>query len=176
MIDKAEWVHEYSKEQGYEMKIPIIYKDNTSTIALVMKENNSELRTRHLSARRCIASEFIVKDKKTSIEYKKTTEILADTLTQLVVGHLFYKLNNIMMGWLKLWPAQSIRVKGVSWKNCGFGVGGAIEDSDRISERKLLGSLKRKEGFTNRKKRVLSKEKRDSPIGKEESTRTVLST
>ena len=63
-----------------------------------------------------------------------------------------------------------------NWKNHGFGVGVAIGDSDRVSERKLLGSLKRKEGFTNRKRGILSKEKRDSPIGKEELTRTVLST
>ena len=91
IIEKVEWVHEYSKEQGYEMKIPVIYEDNTSTIALVMKENNTKLRTRHLSARRCIASEFIVKDKKASIEYNKTTEMFADTLTKPVMGHLFYK-------------------------------------------------------------------------------------
>ena len=62
MIEKVEWVHEYSKEQGYEMKIPVIYEDNNSTIVLVMKENSPKLRTRHLSARRCIVSEFIVKD------------------------------------------------------------------------------------------------------------------
>ena len=130
MIEKVEWVHEYSKEQGYEIKIPVIYEDNTSTIALVMKDNNPKLRTRHLTARRCIASEFIVKDKKASIEFKKTTEMLADTLTKPVVGHLFYKLNNIMMGWLKLWPAQSIRVKGVRWKNRDVGVGSPAENNN----------------------------------------------
>ena len=80
---------------------------------------------------------------------------MADTLTKPIVGHLVYQLNNIMMGWLKLWPAQSIRVKGVSWKNRGFGIGVAVEDSDRVSERKILGSLKRKEGFTKRKKGIL---------------------
>ena len=168
MLEKVEWVHEYSKGQGYELKIPVIYEDNTSTIALGMKENNPKLRTRHLSARRCIASEFIVKDNKASIEYKKTTDMLADTLTKPVVGHLFYKLNNIMMGWLKLWPAQSIRVKGVSWKNRDIGVCVPVEDSVRVSEGKLLGCLKRdssvsngnnsvskgKEKFSNRKGRI----------------------
>ena len=64
----------------------------------------------------------------------------------------------------------------VSWNNRGIGVGSPVEDSYRVSEGKLLESIKGKEGFSNKKREIISKEKRDSPTGKEELTETVLST
>ena len=83
------------------MKVPLIYEDNTSTITLVKKTDSPKLRTRHLTARRCVVSEHIIKYKSVEIEYKNTSEMLADTLTKPLVGSMFYKLNNIMMGWQK---------------------------------------------------------------------------
>ena len=86
------------------MKVPLIYEDNTSTITLVKKTDSPKLRTRHLTVRRCVVSEHIIKYKSVEIEYKNNSEILADTLTKPLVGSMFYKLNNIMMGWQKLFP------------------------------------------------------------------------
>ena len=106
MIEKTEWAHEYLKEQGYDVKVPLIYEDNTSTITLVKKPDNPKLRTRHLTARRSVVYEHIIRYKSAEIEYKNTSEMLADTLTKPLVGSMFYKLNNIMMGWQKLFPLE----------------------------------------------------------------------
>ena len=98
---EVERAHEFMKEQGVVLDVPIIYQDNMSTITLVTNENSENVRTQHLSARRAIAYESSSVFKTVCIRYIRTVNMLADVLTKPLGGHLFYRFADDLLGRLR---------------------------------------------------------------------------
>jgi len=101
MLVEVERANEYLEEQGMDLDLPIIYKDNMSTMVLVASETSGNIRTRHLCARRAIVYEAAEVKQSIQIKYLRTAEMVADVLTKPLGGNLFYKFANMLMGWMR---------------------------------------------------------------------------
>ena len=85
-----------------ELKIKIndinIYQDNQSTIQLVNNEFPKSQRTKHINIKY-----FGIKEKlnnnNLTLQYKKTTEMIADIVTKPVQGNMFKQLSNKLLNY-----------------------------------------------------------------------------
>ena len=93
----AEWAKEFMMAQGFEMKTPIIYQDNTSTITLVTTKTGGKLRTKHINARRAAVLQDILNER-FIVKYINTKKMIADVLTKPLGGQQFKYLISFLMG------------------------------------------------------------------------------
>lgn len=78
---------EFVRGQGYGKKLPIVYQDNMSTISLVTL-GGGKFRTKHMRVRSALVQEYFKNDD-INIIYRRTEDMLADTLTKPLQGNLF---------------------------------------------------------------------------------------
>ena len=92
LILMGEWLHEYLRESGIKLKKPVVYQDNTSTIALVKDLSVGKMRSKHFRARRAVVHQELVIFKTMEIQYISTKEMIADLLTKPLTGDIFHQL------------------------------------------------------------------------------------
>ena len=103
------WFLHFMRAQGYKIQSNTMYQDNKS--AILMQKNGRNSCTgylRHINVRY-----FWVKDKvdqgEVRVEYLPTHLMVADFFTKPLVGALFKKLRNYVMGWRPM-SDQLIRI------------------------------------------------------------------
>ena len=89
-------ISDFFKAQGYNLKTPIIYQDNTSAIRLTDAKAKIGSR-KYLGVRQTSISD-LVKSGDIKIKYLSTTEIWADGLTKPLQGATFVMSRNQLMG------------------------------------------------------------------------------
>ena len=91
-ISKILWTKKFLEWQGFEIKLNIIYQDNTSTMKLAQNgKSSSGKRTRHFDIKLFYITDLINR-REVRVEYCPTDEMLADYMTKPTVGkkyHLF---------------------------------------------------------------------------------------
>ena len=92
LILMGEWLHEYLRESGIKLKKPVVYQDNTSTIALVKDLSVGKMRSKHFRARRAVVYQELMIFKTMEIQYINTKEMVADLLTKPLTGDIFHRL------------------------------------------------------------------------------------
>ena len=85
------------KRQGFELKNPLIYQDNTSTITLVETKRLIKMRKRQIRARRASVYEDVVVNERFKLRWKRTKEMLAYVLTKLLQDSSFKDLRGQIM-------------------------------------------------------------------------------
>ena len=90
-----EWHHEWFKGQGYEMKAPLIFQDNTSTITLVTK-GGGRMRNKTLRVKQAVILEGF-KNGDYDFEYVPTENMVADIYTKALSGIKYYRFKRIIM-------------------------------------------------------------------------------
>ena len=93
------WFMHFMEEQGYKLKDNVIFQDNKSAILMEkIGKNSCTGNSRHINVRY-----FWVKDRinqgEVRIEYTPTHLMLADYYTKPLMGSLFVKLREYVMGW-----------------------------------------------------------------------------
>jgi hypothetical protein len=97
VIGQVLWTNNFLKEQGYTTKDTVIYQDNKSAILLEKNGRySSSKKTRHIDARY-----FFIQDqyaqKKVSIQYCPTNNMIADFFTKPLQGSRFRKFRSLIM-------------------------------------------------------------------------------
>ena len=100
-ITDAIFIRNYLIAQGYDIPPVTVYQDNQAAIKLCENGVNSSARTRHIDIRY-----FFIKDRidngDIKVEYLHTKSMIADYLTKPLVGELFYKLRDLLLGYTTL--------------------------------------------------------------------------
>ena len=92
------WTRLFMEAQGYEIEKNILYQDNKSTILLERNgKKSSGKRTRALNIRYFFLTDQIQKGNLT-VEYRPTTEMVADYFSKPLQGKLFQKFRKSIMG------------------------------------------------------------------------------
>jgi len=113
----VEWHSEWFESQGYELEIPTIFQDNTSTITLVTTATSGKMRNKHLRAQRAAVYEGFER-KDYSIDYTSTDEMIADVLTKPMNGTKFHKFAKSLLGTNTIMRTKSTGVRCDS-RACG---------------------------------------------------------
>ena len=96
-IAKVLWTKRFLEWQDFEVKLNIIYQDNTSSIKL--EENGKESsgkRTRHFDIKYFYVTDLVGRDE-VKIEYCSTDEMIADYMTKPLVGGKFKLFRDLIM-------------------------------------------------------------------------------
>ena len=83
------WTKKFIEEQGFQIKLNLIYQDNQSTIKLAI--NGKEIsgkRTRHFGIKYFYITDLI-KRNEVSIKFCPSDDMIADYLTKPLVGKKF---------------------------------------------------------------------------------------
>ena len=100
-ITDAIFLRNYLIDQGYDIPPVTVYQDNQAAIRLMENGFTSSSRTRHIDIRY-----FFIKDRiengDIKIEYLHTKQMIADFLTKPLVGELFYRLRDLLLGYATL--------------------------------------------------------------------------
>ena len=91
-----EWHHEWFKGQGYDLKAPLIFQDNTSTITLVTK-GGGKMRNKTMRVKQAVILEGF-KNGDFEFEYVPTDDMVADIYTKPLSGMKYYRFKKIIMG------------------------------------------------------------------------------
>ena len=97
LIDQILWTNYFLGEQGYDVKITIIYQDNQSAMLLERKgRNHASRKTKHMNVRY-----FFVTDRENKgelqINYCPTESMIADYFTKPLQGKKFKDMRKIIM-------------------------------------------------------------------------------
>ena len=93
------WTRMFLAEQGYILEENIVYQDNMSSMKIVMNgKRSSGQKTKHMSNRY-----FWIKDRLSSegitIKYCPTEKMVADFFTKPLLGSLFRKFRDVILGY-----------------------------------------------------------------------------
>ena len=91
------WTKKFIEEQGFQIKLNLIYQDNQSTIKLAI--NGKEIsgkRTRHFDIKYFYITDLINR-KEVSIEYCSSNDMLADYHTKPLIGEKFKNMRDKIM-------------------------------------------------------------------------------
>ena len=112
LVLDVEWHHEWFKGQGYEMKRPLIFQDNTSTITLVTK-GGGKMRNKTMRVKQAVILEGF-KNGVYDFEYVPTENMIADIYTKALSGFKYYRFKRIIMG---MQESKAAGVRGNMVKN-----------------------------------------------------------
>ena len=97
MISKIIRVKKFLAEQGFKVKLNIIYQDNTSTMKL---QNNGKLssgkRTRHFDIKLFYIADLISRDE-VEVRYCPTDEMIGNYMSKPLVGAKFKQFRDLIM-------------------------------------------------------------------------------
>ena len=100
-VTDAILIRNYLLAQGYNFPPATVYQDNQAAIRLSENGVASSSRTRHIDIRY-----FFIQDRiengDIKVEYLNTKSMVADYLTKPLVGELFYKLRDLLLGYTTL--------------------------------------------------------------------------
>ena len=100
-ITEAIFLRNYLLDQGYDIPPVTVYQDNQAAIRLCENGSASSSRTRHIDIRY-----FFIKDRiengDIKIEHLNTELMIADYLTKPLIGELFYRLRDLLLGYATL--------------------------------------------------------------------------
>jgi hypothetical protein len=105
MLLEIEWHQEWWMSQGYDLKTPIVYQDNKSTITLV-ENGQGKFRNKHLRALQGVVHETM-NSKEIEVKYVRTDEMIADLFTKHLAGKKFYKFANQVLKGIENIPKSS---------------------------------------------------------------------
>jgi hypothetical protein len=96
-IAKVLWMKRFLAWQGFNVKLNIIYQDNTSSMKLEQNgKESSGKRTRHFDIKYFYVTDLVGR-KEVTIEYCPTDEMLADYMTKPLVGSKFKLFRDLIM-------------------------------------------------------------------------------
>jgi hypothetical protein len=96
-ISKVLWVRKFVEAQGFQVRLNVIYQDNTSTIKLSKNGRaSSGKRTRHFDIKMFYITDLIDKDE-VDIEYCATEDMIADYLTKPLTGKQFARFRDLIL-------------------------------------------------------------------------------
>jgi hypothetical protein len=111
-LPRIEWIEEFLAGQGYVFGAPVVYQDNTSTIALV-RDGGGKYRSKHMRTRQAGVKEKV--DNKTiELKHLPTERMIADTLTKPLQGALGRAMTRAL---LNTKAAKDDGPTGVRWRN-----------------------------------------------------------
>lgn len=90
------WAHNWTKGQGYNLPVPILYQDNTAVVDILKKGPGAQMRTRHISIRFHFLGDLMRRGE-IKLMYCKTEDMLADGLTKSLVGEKFRGMRDRMV-------------------------------------------------------------------------------
>ena len=100
-VTDAIFLRNYLIEQGYDLPPVTVYQDNQAAIRLCENGSASSSRTRHIDIRY-----FFIKDRiengDIKIAYLNTKQMIAEYLTKPLIGELFYRLRDLLLGYTTL--------------------------------------------------------------------------
>ena len=97
MIAKIIKVKKFLEEQGFKVKLNIIYQDNTNTIRLQKYGKlRSGKRTRHFDIKMFYTTDLISRDE-VEVRYCPTNKMVADYMSKPIVGAKFIKFRDLIM-------------------------------------------------------------------------------
>jgi len=102
----VEWHDEWFRGQGYDLKMPLIFQDNTSTITLVTK-GGGKMRNKTMRVKQAVILEGF-KNGDYEFEYIQTDYMVADALTKAVSGMKYHRFKNALLK-----GASEIKAAGV---------------------------------------------------------------
>jgi hypothetical protein len=92
------WQLNFMIGQGYvDIKPLILFQDNTSTIAMMLKGKSTSKRTRHINIRYFFVKDRIEVTKEVEVQYLPTDEMVADILTKPLQGEKFRYLRKKLL-------------------------------------------------------------------------------
>lgn len=92
------WVSLWLQGQGFDVKPVVIYQDNESVLALMKAGKKPSQRTKHMDIKYFFAKNRVeIGD--ITVKHMPTELMLADIMTKPLVGELFRKLANKMVGY-----------------------------------------------------------------------------
>jgi len=90
-------VENYLKSRNYRIEKLSLQQDNLSTKSIIQNGIRSAKRMRHLNIRYFFVKQY-VEDHQVSVEYAKTTDMLADLFTKPLQGQQFIRLRDKVLG------------------------------------------------------------------------------
>ena len=97
----AIFIRSYLLAQGYSFPPATVYQDNQAATRLSENGVASSSRTRHIDARYFFTQDR-VENGDVKAERLNTKSMVADYLTKPLVGELFYKLRDLLLGYTTL--------------------------------------------------------------------------
>ena len=96
-VSKVIWAKKFIEAQGFEVKVNVIYQDNTSTMKLLKNgKASSGKRTRHFDIKMFYVTDLINRDE-VKVEYCPTNDMIADYMTKPLLGARFQRLRQSIM-------------------------------------------------------------------------------
>ena len=96
-ISKVLWTKRFLEAQGIEIKLNIIYQDNTSTIKLAENgKASSGKRTRHFDIKLFYVTDLI-DQREVAVKYCPTDNMVGDYMTKPLVGRKFAMFRKMIM-------------------------------------------------------------------------------
>lgn len=96
-LSKVLWVKRFLDNQGYEVKLNVIYQDNTSVMKLETNgKESSGKRTRHFDIKLFYVTDLVTQ-KELDIKYCPTQDMLADYITKPLTGSQFVRQRESIM-------------------------------------------------------------------------------
>jgi hypothetical protein len=97
VISKILWSKLFIEAQGYQVKVTVIYRDNTSSMKLEENgKSSSGKRTRHFNIKYFYITDLIQRNE-VQIEYCPTDAMIADFMTKPLVGSKFFHFRECIM-------------------------------------------------------------------------------
>ena len=92
------WTRDFLISQGHDSaeEPSVVFEDNMSTIALIMKGKATQPQTRHIKIRFFFPSDY-VKRKEVKLVYKETKMMIADMFTKPLPFSEFYHMRTRLM-------------------------------------------------------------------------------
>jgi hypothetical protein len=91
------WLHALQKSLGIQVETPIVFQDNTSTMSLATGGRPASNASKHINVRYFSVKEYL-DDGLLLLRHMPTTEMIADLLTKPLVGALYSKLTDLILG------------------------------------------------------------------------------
>jgi len=96
-ISKVIWTKRFLEKQGFEVKLNVIYQDNTNTMKLAENGRVSTgKRTRHFDIKLFYVTDLVGRDE-VSIKYCPTDDMIADYMTKPLTGKKFKRFRDLIL-------------------------------------------------------------------------------
>jgi hypothetical protein len=93
----VQWSKRFVEHQDFEVKMNIVYQDNTSSMKLEQNgKASSGKRTRHFDIKLFYVTDLVARDE-VIVKYCPTDEMIGDYMTKPLVGSKFKRFRDLIM-------------------------------------------------------------------------------